>query len=98
MRNPVHVVRLSSKGQIIIPASIRKSFSLRVGQPLVVREREGREIVFIPLEKEALDLDDLLEKARDWVEGAGRDLVEDLHNRRRLEREKEALERERGSH
>ncbi len=97
MRNPVQIVRLSSKGQIIIPSSIRKSLSLRVGQPLVVREREGREIVFIPLENEALDLDSLLERARDWVEAAGRDLAEDLHLRRLQEREKEVLARERGS-
>lgn len=45
------VLSITSKGQIVIPAEIRKHFELKKGGKLLVEER-GDEIVIKPLTKE----------------------------------------------
>jgi AbrB family looped-hinge helix DNA binding protein len=89
------VVRISSRGQIVIPASLRRRLGLGTGQPLVVRAGNGREVVFAPLEEHSPNIDAMLRRARAWVAASRRDLVEELHRRRRAERAKEAKARER---
>jgi AbrB family looped-hinge helix DNA binding protein len=85
--------RLSSKGQIVIPASIREEMGLHPGTVLRVEvRREGdRAIVLRPRSPEAIE--DLLEKGYRWIEDAGVDLVEDLHAARRKERIRERRKR-----
>jgi len=37
--------RMSSKGQVVIPARIRKGLGLRKGTPLIIREDRGAAII-----------------------------------------------------
>jgi AbrB family looped-hinge helix DNA binding protein len=84
------VVRLSSKGQLVIPAALRRRLGLKTGQALAVREGADREIVITPAETDSQALEKALRRARSWTAGRRRDLVEELHRRRRREREREA--------
>ncbi len=47
------VIRLSGKGQLVIPSEIRDKYNLRKGDRLLVREEAG-EIVLRPLERHPL--------------------------------------------
>jgi len=96
MPRKTRVVRLSSKGQIIIPASLRRQLGLKKGQAMEVRRGDGRELIFAPVEEQNLDLEAMLAQARAWFAKA-KDPVEDLHRRRKKERELEVQRRERRS-
>jgi len=83
------VVRLSSKGQLVIPAALRRRLGLKTGQALAVRTGAHREIVLSPAEADSQGVEATLRRARSWGEARRRDLVEELHQRRRRERERE---------
>jgi AbrB family looped-hinge helix DNA binding protein len=84
-------VRLSSKGQIIIPAGVRQKLGLKTGQALTVRAGGRREIVFVPVEASSAGVGDMLRRTRAWAALARRDLVEELHRRRQAERGHESV-------
>jgi len=84
------IVRLSSKGQLVIPAALRRTLGLRAGQALAVRSGARREIVLSPAEVDEQSVDIMLRRARSWAPARRRDLVEELHQRRRRERAREA--------
>ena len=88
MARHAQVVQLSSKGQLVIPASLRRKLGLKTGQALAVRTGPHREIVLSPVEADAQGLEVMLRRARSWAAGRRRDLVEELHARRRRERER----------
>jgi AbrB family looped-hinge helix DNA binding protein len=90
-------VRLSSKGQIIIPASLRRQLGLKRGQAMQARSGSGREIIFSPVDDGAVDLDAMLALARAWYAKTGRDPVKALDRRRRRERKLELRKHERWS-
>ena len=96
------MVRVSSKGQIVIPIRVRRQARIKSGDALSVRTGAGREIIFTPLEDASQDLQLKLSKARAWFAAwskkTGRDPLEELHERRRIEREEEVRKRERWSH
>ena len=96
MARHVPVVRLSSKGQIVIPATLRRKLGLRTGQALAVRAGSGREVVFVPLEEQAANADEMLRRIRAAGAKLRRDLVEELHRRRQAERERERARYDRG--
>jgi AbrB family looped-hinge helix DNA binding protein len=87
------IVRLSSKGQLVIPAALRRKLGLKAGQALAVRSGAHREIVLSPAEADEQGVDTMLRRARSWAPSRRRDLVEELHQRRRREREREAGQR-----
>jgi AbrB family looped-hinge helix DNA binding protein len=87
MARHAQVVRLSSKGQLVIPAPLRRKLGLKTGQALALRTGTHREIVLSPAEADSLGLEMMLRRARSWATGQRRDLVEELHERRRRERE-----------
>ena len=87
-----NVVRLSSKGQLVIPAPLRRQLGLKTGQALAVRTGTRREILS-PAEEDSLDLEAMLDRARSWSSARRRDLVEELHDRRRRERAREGRSR-----
>jgi len=93
MSRHVSVVRLSSKGQLVIPAAVRRKLGLTNGQVLAVRTGAGREIVLTPAEEDARGIDSMLERARSWVAAGQRDLVAELHDRRRRDRVRDAAKR-----
>jgi AbrB family looped-hinge helix DNA binding protein len=84
-----NVVRLSSKGQLVIPAPLRRQLGLKTGQALAVRTGTRREIVLSPTEEDSLGFEAMLHRARAWAGARGRDLVAELHDRRRRERGRE---------
>jgi AbrB family looped-hinge helix DNA binding protein len=86
MARQVQVVRLSSKGQLVIPAALRRKLGMKTGQALAVHTGVGQEIVLSPAD--APGLDGMLRRARAWKPNRRRDLVEELHERRRRERER----------
>ncbi|MBI2468312.1 MAG: AbrB/MazE/SpoVT family DNA-binding domain-containing protein [Candidatus Rokubacteria bacterium] len=98
MARGVSVVRVSSKGQIVIPAAVRRTLGLKTGQALAVRTGNGREVVFVPLEQHSAGVEDMLKRARRWAVKSRRDLVEELHRRRRTERARDRARRERRGH
>jgi len=75
---------MSSKGQVVIPASVRRELGLRSGQVLRVRKGVGKEIVLTAVEDDSV-IQQMLERARAWE--PDRDLVAELHERRQRERE-----------
>ena len=75
MRPKDQIVRLSSKGQIIIPASLRRQLGLRKGQAMQARSGSGGEIIFSPVDDGAVDLNAMLALARAWYAKTGRDPV-----------------------
>jgi AbrB family looped-hinge helix DNA binding protein len=89
MDRSIAVVLLSSKGQLVIPAALRRKLGLRSGQRLAVRSGPGRRLVLAPVEDEASEIDAQLRRARAWSRRARRDLVGELHDRRKRERERE---------
>ncbi len=84
------VVHLSSKGQLVIPAPLRRRLGLKTGQALAVRTGADREIVLTPAEANSQGVETMLGRARSWEATRRRDLVEELHRRRQREREREA--------
>ena len=85
-------VLLSSKGQIVIPAAVRRQLGLQTGQRLALRAN-GRGLLLEPIENGDSNLDADLARARAWVSRTRHDLVDELHRRRARERERTDLER-----
>lgn len=88
-----NVIRVSSKGQIVIPAGLRRMLGMRTGQSLSVRAGAEGEIVLRQLEKEAASVDVLWKRLRSAASTLTRDPLKALHERRRHERETERRER-----
>lgn len=49
-----HTVKMSTKGQFVIPAEIREALHIKPGMRFAVR-REGNQIVLRPIDKNLLD-------------------------------------------
>jgi AbrB family looped-hinge helix DNA binding protein len=93
MRRLYRTVKLSSKGQVVIPADLRRELGLSAGGTLRIRTTSAKEIVLAAGE---LDVD--VEAARRdfeaWSKRSGRNLVEELHQARRQARAEEAAKSE----
>lgn len=90
MARPAQVVRLSSKGQIVIPAAIRRRLRLKTGQPLSIRAGLKSEVILSAFEDPSREAEALLRRIRSAARRSHRDPVDELHRRRRAERELEA--------
>ncbi len=78
----MHKVKISAKGQISIPADLRRRYDLNMGDQLIVRETE-QGLVLTPVpEHPLLDLRGCLKSQQ------GKKLTEELLDERRSEREK----------
>ncbi len=87
-------VRVSSKGQVVIPAGLRRALGLKTGQSLRIRQTgPGTMTLSRPDERE--EADDMLERVRACAAELAFDPVEELHSRRT--RERELAERKHGS-
>jgi AbrB family looped-hinge helix DNA binding protein len=89
---------MSSKGQVVIPASLRRQLRLKTGQPLSVRTGPRDELILRPVDREAQPMDEMLRRLRRAAQEIGRDLLAEFHERRRQEREREAKKHERWRH
>ncbi len=97
-RKKDQTVRISSKGQIVIPVSVRRAMGLSLGGELRVRLESPRRLVLTVPEYDDTELRRIFERSREWTRKTGRDLVEELHERRRRERAVEAKRRAPGRH
>ena len=88
-------VRLSSKGQIVIPAAVRKRLGLRTGQTLRLRSGDSNEIILSAIDEASAAPAEMLRRIRAWKDPSGTDGVEALHLRRAAEREREKVVRDR---
>jgi AbrB family looped-hinge helix DNA binding protein len=62
-RGTIRISRATTKGQVIIPAALRKKFNIRKGTRIAIFEGEGRVIVMEPLP------DDPIEASRGMLKG-----------------------------
>ena len=82
-----HRVRVSSKGQIVLPADLRRELGIESGRALRVR-RAGRDII-LSLADEHSDVRAMLTVTRAWAKRSRNDPIAELHERRRRERVRE---------
>lgn len=92
------IVRLSSKGQVVIPVDIRRKLRLKAGQSLAVRTGPEDALILRPVERDARDVDAMLRRLRAAARSLGRDLLAEFHESRRREREREKAKHEHWSH
>ena len=85
------VTRMSSRGQIVIPAEIRRRLKLGTGDVFKVEDRPNGELVLRAHSRG--EAKEQLEKGYAWFRKTGRDLVEELHEARRRERRREQSRR-----
>jgi len=96
MRATAKVVRLSSKGQVVIPIAVRRRLGLKAGQPLAVRTGSGEKLILSPVDRDGRAVDDMLHRLRKAAQRIGRDLVAELHARRQSDRDREAAKHDHG--
>jgi AbrB family looped-hinge helix DNA binding protein len=87
-------VRVSSKGQIVIPARLRRALGLKTGQSLRIRQT-GPGTVILSRPGDQDEVDDMLARVRSSAAALAIDPVEDLHRRRAHDRQ--LAERKHGS-
>ena len=81
--------RLSSKGQVVLPAWVRQHLLLREGDEMTV-EIDPLDAGTIVLRLDRLgDVEQVLEQGAKWLTTSKRDLVGELHAARRKERLRE---------
>jgi AbrB family looped-hinge helix DNA binding protein len=85
--------RLSSKGQVVIPAPVRRALGWRPGEYLTVEIGAGRERVLTLRARTSDEVEAALSRGYAWFEQTGRDLVEELHESRRRARARERRRR-----
>jgi AbrB family looped-hinge helix DNA binding protein len=93
------LTRLSSKGQIVIPAWIRKKLALSPGTEFTVELQEGPgpERAIVLRYWTATAFEGRLEKGYRWLAQRGESLVEGLHEARRQARLRERRRTGRGA-
>jgi len=92
------IVRMSSKGQIVIPAAVRRRLGLKTGQQMAIRANTQDEIVLRPADRDSDAVDERLRRLRAADRKLGGDPLRELQERRRRERAREARKHERWSH
>jgi AbrB family looped-hinge helix DNA binding protein len=85
--------RLSSKGQVVIPAHVRRALGWRPGEKLSVEVRPAGERALVLRGRSSDEVETTLARGYDWLERNGRDLVEAFHESRRRARARERRRR-----
>ena len=87
----VELITMSSKGQVVLPVSMRKSLSLKTGDKLAVHSSNGV-IMLKPVKiPPADDFSEWLAEARDWAASVGyeesdvNDVIKSVRERKRSE-------------
>ncbi len=88
---PATVTRLSTRGQVVIPASVRRRIGLVPGDDLTVDLGSDRSIIL--RRRSPVELRDQLEAGYRWLKATGVDPVEALHEARRRARHRERQRR-----
>jgi AbrB family looped-hinge helix DNA binding protein len=77
--------RVSSRGQVVIPASVRRRLRLEAGDLLQVEVEEAPEAIVMRRATKP-EIEQALRKGYRWFSRTGRDPVEELHESRRQAR------------
>lgn len=88
---PLATTRLSTRGQVVIPAHVRRRLGLVPGDDLAVDLGSDRTIVL--RRQSPSDLRPQLEAGYRWLEATGEDPIKNLHASRRRERTRERRRR-----
>lgn len=88
--------RLSSKGQVVIPAWARRQLGIEPGDELQVEitARNGERTILLRAPS-TIEIERALRKGYEWLEQSGEDPVEALHESRRIARVQEPRRRRR---
>jgi AbrB family looped-hinge helix DNA binding protein len=89
-------VKMSSKGQIVIPARVRRQLGLKAGRVLRLHAENARQITLTFVEDAPGSLDDMLQRSRSWKSPV--DELEQLRELRQRDRNEEVRRRERGGY
>jgi AbrB family looped-hinge helix DNA binding protein len=87
------MTRLSSKGQVVIPASVRRRLNLAAGEELRVEIGSTSERTIILRGPVKRDVERRLRDGYAWLERSGYDPVAALHEARQEARERERRRR-----
>jgi AbrB family looped-hinge helix DNA binding protein len=85
--------RLSSKGQVVIPARLRRALGWRPGERLTVEVAPGKVRTLVLRGRTADEVEGMLSRGYDWFARSRRDLVAALHESRRRARAQERRRR-----
>ena len=85
--------RLSSKGQVVIPAAVRRELGWRPGETLSVEVGPAGARALVLRGRSADEIETTLSQGYDWLERGRRDLVEALNESRRRARARERRRR-----
>lgn len=85
--------RLSSKGQVVIPARVRRRLSLNPGEQLRVEIGSDAERTIVLRAETRREIDARVEAGYAWLERNRLDMVEELHEERRKARRRERRRR-----
>ena len=80
------IVRMSSKGQIVIPAAVRRRLGLKTGQQMAIRANTQDEIVLRPADRDSDAVDEMLRRLRAAARKLGGDPLRELLERRQRAR------------
>lgn len=87
--------RLSSKGQVVIPAPVRRALGLQPGESLSVEMGPRGDRSFVVRGGGSGEIDALLARGYAWLKRSGADPVAALHRSRRASRAYERQHRRR---
>jgi len=85
--------RLSSKGQVVIPARVRRALGWRPGQPLSIEMAPDGARALVLRGHGADESEAVLARGYEWLERTGVDLVDALHAARQRARARERRRR-----
>jgi AbrB family looped-hinge helix DNA binding protein len=85
--------RVSSRGQVVIPAEVRRQLQISTGDELTVEVGEPPDRAIVLRVRSAAEVDRLLEKGWAWLRTQGYDPVKALHAARARERSRERRRR-----
>jgi AbrB family looped-hinge helix DNA binding protein len=85
--------RISSKGQVVIPAWVRRRLSLAAGEELHVEIASARDRTIILRGTKQEEVERSLRKGYEWLARSGQDPVAALHEARQKARERERRRR-----
>ena len=89
----IPTTRLSSKGQVVIPAGVRRALGWQPGERLSVEVGPAGDRALVLRRRAPDDAEPALARGYDWLERSKLDLVETLHESRRRARARERRRR-----
>lgn len=84
----VDTIRISSKGQVVIPARVRRQLKLETGDELAVEIGPEGDAILLRRRRPS-EMERRIEQGYRWLERSGADPVESLHASRRRARARE---------